>query len=49
VLEIGELGRFSLIAGTASYCGLCAAQKKSAGKEFRGPISKKETNIYKQY
>ncbi|WP_394713843.1 transposase [uncultured Desulfuromonas sp.] len=24
-----------------SYCGLCSAQKESAGKERRGPISKK--------
>jgi len=24
-----------------SYCGLCAAQKESAGKQSRGPISKK--------
>jgi len=24
-----------------SYCGLCSAQQQSAGKERRGPISKK--------
>jgi len=24
-----------------SYCGLCSAQRESAGKERRGPISKK--------
>ena len=41
VLEIGEPDRFSSIAKAVSYCGLCAAQKESAGKEFRGPISKK--------
>jgi transposase len=41
VLEIGEPERFSSIAKAVSYCGLCAAQKQSAGKEFRGPISKK--------
>ena len=41
VLEIGEPERFGSIAKAISYCGLCAAQKESAGKEFRGPISKK--------
>lgn len=41
VLEIGEPERFSSISKAVSYCGLCAAQKESAGKEFRGPISKK--------
>ena len=41
VLEIGEPERLSSIRKAISYCGLCAAQKESAGKEFRGPISKK--------
>lgn len=41
VLEIGEAERFSSIRKAVSYCGLCSAQKESAGKEFRGPISKK--------
>jgi transposase len=41
VLEIGEPGRFSSIAQAISYCGLCSAQKESAGKQYRGPISKK--------
>lgn len=41
VLEISEPERFSSIRQAVSYCGLCAAQKESAGKEFRGPISKK--------
>ena len=40
-MEIGEPDRFSSIAQTVSYCGLCSAQKESAGKEHRGPISKK--------
>jgi len=40
VLEIGDPNRFS-IAQAISYCGLCSAQKESAGKETRGPISKK--------
>jgi len=31
----------SSIRQAVSYCGLCSAQKESAGKEQRGPISKK--------
>ena len=41
VLEIGEVERFGRISQAVSYCGLCSAQKESAGKNFRGPISKK--------
>lgn len=41
VLETGEPERFTSISKAVSYCGLCAAQRESAGKEFRGPISKK--------
>jgi transposase len=40
VLEIGDPNRFS-VRQAVSYCGLCSAQKESAGKESRGPISKK--------
>lgn len=40
VLEIGDPHRFS-IRQAISYCGLCSAQKQSAGKDMRGPISKK--------
>lgn len=40
VLEIGDPNRFS-IRQAISYSGLCSAQKESAGKETRGPISKK--------
>lgn len=40
-MEIGEPERFNSIAQAISYCGLCAAQKESAGKQYRGPISKK--------
>lgn len=39
-LEIGDPRRFASIARAISYCGLCAAQRESAGKERRGPISK---------
>ncbi|MGA3084013.1 MAG: IS110 family transposase [Thermodesulfobacteriota bacterium] len=41
VLEIGEPRRFASIRQAVSYCGLCSAQRESAGKEQRGPISKK--------
>jgi transposase len=41
VLEVGEPGRFASIRQAVSYCGLCSAQRESAGKEQRGPISKK--------
>jgi transposase len=40
VLEVGEVQRFSSIANAISYCGLCSAQRSSAGKDQRGPISK---------
>ena len=40
VLEIGDPSRFST-RQAISYCGLCSAQRESAGKETRGPISKK--------
>lgn len=39
-LEIGDPTRFT-VRDAISYCGLCSAQKQSAGKESRGPISKK--------
>lgn len=41
VLEIGEPQRFRSAREVISYCGLCSAQHESAGKEQRGPISKK--------
>ena len=41
VLEIGDVSRFGRIGQAVSYCGLCSAQKESAGKNYRGPISKK--------
>ncbi len=40
VLEIGDSGRFNKTGQAISYCGLCSAQKESAGKSYRGPISK---------
>ncbi len=41
VLEIGEPARFGSIRQAVSYCGLVSAQKQSAGKDQREPISKK--------
>lgn len=41
VLEIGDPARFRSSREAISYCGLCSAQRESAGKEQRGPISKK--------
>lgn len=41
VLEIAEPERFNSIAQAISYCGLCSAQRESAGKSYRSPISKK--------
>lgn len=41
VLEIGDSSRFHSSRQAISYCGLCSAQRESAGKEQRGPISKK--------
>jgi transposase len=40
-LEIGDPMRFANIRQATSYCGFCSAQRESAGKEKRGPISKK--------
>jgi transposase len=41
VLEIGEVSRFGSSRQAISYCGLCSGQHESAGKDLRGPISKK--------
>lgn len=41
VLEICDPQRFSNINKAVSYCGLCSRQNESAGKQKRGPVSKK--------
>ena len=41
IMEVGDPGRFGNSRQAISYCGLCSAQRESAGKEQRGPISKK--------
>ncbi len=49
VLEVGEVERFGAIRQAVSYCGLCAAQKESAGKKAVGQYLKNEINIYKLF
>jgi transposase len=39
-LEIGDVSRFGSIKQAISYCGLCGAEKSSADKIVRTPISK---------
>ena len=39
-LEIVEPERFGSVGRAVSYCGLCSAQRESAGKTQRGPLSK---------
>ena len=40
VLELGDTSRFHSIKQAISYCGLCGAEKSSAEKVLRTPISK---------
>jgi len=40
VLEVGEVSRFSSVKHAVSYCGLCSAERSSAGIQKRSPISK---------
>jgi transposase len=40
VLEVGDTSRFRSIKQAISYCGLCGAEKSSADKTLRTPISK---------
>jgi hypothetical protein len=39
-LEIGDFTRFESIKQAISYCGLCSAEKSSADKVMRTPLSK---------
>src|ERR1700722_1537135 len=39
-LEIGDVTRFESIKQAISYCGLCSAEKSSADKVMRTPLSK---------
>jgi len=40
ILEIGDPTRFRSVKQVISYCGLCSAEKSSADKVMRTPISK---------
>jgi transposase len=40
ILEIGDFARFQSVKQAISYCGLCSAEKSSADKMMRTPISK---------
>jgi hypothetical protein len=44
-LEAGPIERFRSIANAISYCGLCSAQRESAGKTQRGPLSKQRNRF----
>lgn len=44
-LEVGQPQRFPNHNHAVSYCGLCKAENNSAGKEKRGPLSKKRNAI----
>ena len=48
VLEIGDVARFRSIKQAISYCGLCGAEKSSADKVLRTPISKQRNKHIQQ-
>ncbi|HLJ78862.1 MAG TPA: IS110 family transposase [Acidobacteriaceae bacterium] len=47
-LEIGDTSRFRTIKQAISYCGLCSAEKSSADKVMRTPISKQRNKHIQQ-
>jgi transposase len=47
-LEVGDVQRFSSIKKAISYCGLCGAERRSAEKIQRTPLSK-QRNKHPQY
>jgi transposase len=47
-LEIGDYTRFRSIKQAISYCGLCSAEKSSADKVMRMPISKQRNKHIQQ-
>ena len=47
-LEIGDVTRFESIKQAISYCGLCSAEKSSADKVMRTPISKQRNKHIQQ-
>ena len=48
VLEIGDVARFQSIKNAISYCGLCGAERSSADKVMRTPISKQRNKHIQQ-
>jgi transposase len=48
VLEIGDYTRFQSVKEAISYCGLCSAEKSSADKVMRMPISKQRNKHIQQ-
>lgn len=44
-LETGDPGRFQNAKHAISYCGLCSAQRESAGVQKRGPISRQRNTF----
>jgi transposase len=47
-LEVGDTSRFRSIKQAISYCGLCSAEKSSADKTMRTPISKQRNKHIQQ-
>jgi transposase len=47
-LEVGDTSRFRSIKQAISYCGLCSAEKSSADKMMRTPISKQRNKHIQQ-
>ena len=48
VLEIGDYSRFRSVKEAISYCGLCSAERSSADKTMRTPISKQRNKHLQQ-
>lgn len=44
-VEVGEPSRFPNQRHAISYCGLCAAERESAGVQKRGPLSKQRNRF----
>jgi transposase len=47
-LEIGDVSRFQSVKQAVSYCGLCSAERSSADKLVRMPISKQRNKHMQQ-
>jgi transposase len=47
-LEVGDTSRFHNIKQAISYCGLCSAERSSADKVMRTPISKQRNKHIQQ-